>query len=201
MADLLGWLLRVSPQNIPPFFRADRRAPCEYSPGVNKLQIKNVKACKHPSHGSLTTPPCSGKPITQAVPAADYKKGREQLQKHLRAFPRALPECALGAEGSRKGRRADERQGRDGKRSNSDPKRTSSPFRAAIEPSQYWSGSRRWQELTAQLSLALGVRGERNQQGGCGTVLLQKDNVLLAPAPWMPYFFKKNMISEVVCQP
>lgn len=126
MADLLGWLLRVSPQNIPPFFRADRRAPCEYSPGVNKLQIKNVKACKHPSHGSLTTPPCSGKPITQAVPAADYKKGREQLQKHLRAFPRALPECALGAEGSRKGRRADERQGRDGKRSNSDPKRTSS---------------------------------------------------------------------------
>lgn len=141
---------------------------------------------------SYNTPPAQGSRLLRLCPQLITGKGREQLRKHLQAFPRAVPECALGAEGSKKGRRADERQGRDGKRSNSDPKQTSSPFRAAIEPSQYRGGSGRWQELTAQLlSLALGVRGERNQQLGGGSVLLQKDNVLLASTAWMPYFLKK----------
>lgn len=139
----------------------------------------------------LQHPPCSGKPTTQAVPAADYRKGARAAPKTPPSFPQGRARMP-GAEGSKKGRRADERQGRDGKRSNSDPKQTSSPFRAAIEPSQYRGGSGRWQELTAQLlSLALGVRGERNQQLGGGSVLLQKDNVLLASTAWMPYFLKK----------
>lgn len=138
---------------------------------------------------SYNTPRAQGSRLLRLCLQLITGKGREQLRKHLQAFPRALPECALGAEGSKKGRRADERQGRDGKRSNSDPKQTSSPFRAAIEPSQYRGGSGRWQELTAQLlSLALGVRGERNQQLGGGSVLLQ-DNVILAPAAWIPYYF------------